>query len=234
MRAHDIFIHFPRLYAFLCSWRRNPNFEKVLYLRTIKKNHVVFDIGANVGVHSKIFTKLTGKDGFVHCFEPVPETFQMLEDSLVKSENVKLNNLAAGDSETMMEIAYDPDDSEKATLLGQSTPTSSMRMVKVLPLDKYAREVKLQRLDFLKCDVEGFELNVLMGLKDTLAIHRPKISVEITLPQEQTLELVNLLESLGYDSFRKIEKGFPKYAPHEDILQEGDYFYLHAVSSLVT
>jgi FkbM family methyltransferase len=234
MRAHDIFIDFPRLYAFLCSLRRSPNFEKILYLRTIKKNHVVFDIGANVGAHSKIFSKLIGKDGFVHCFEPVPETFQMLEDSLVNSENVKLNNLAAGDSETMMEISYDPDDSEKATLLRQSIPASSMRTVKVLPLDNYAREVNLKRLDFLKCDVEGFELNALTGLKNTLAIHRPKISVEITLPQDQRLELVDLLKSLGYDSFRKIEKGFPKYAPQEDIFQQGDYFYLHATSSLAT
>jgi FkbM family methyltransferase len=234
MRAHDAFIPFPRLYAFLCSCRRTPNFEKILYLRTIKRNHVVFDIGANVGRYTKLFSKLTGENGFVHCFEPVPETFQLLVHSLVKSENVKANNLAAGDSETMMEISYDPDDSEKATLLGESTPTSSMRTVKVLPLDNYARDVNLKRLDFLKCDVEGFELNALIGLKDTLAIHRPKISVEITLPQDQRLELVDLLESLGYDSFRKIEKGFPKYAPQEDILQEGDYFYLHATSSLVT
>ena len=55
-----------------------------------------------------------------------------------------------------MEIAYDPDDSEKATLLGQSTPTSSMRMVKVLPLDKYAREVKLQAIGFPEMRRRGF------------------------------------------------------------------------------
>ena len=195
---------------------------------------MIFDVGANIGYYSVLFSKLCGKHGFVHCFEPVPETFQLLLDSLVHSPNAKANNLAAGDSEGMMEISYDPEDSEKASLLGESTATSSMRTVKVLPLDTYAREVKLKRLDFLKCDVEGYELNALKGMRNTISEHRPQLSLEITLPCEQRIELFELLEGLGYDSFRKVEKGFPEYNPRQEQLQEGDYFYLHATSSLAT
>ena len=223
-------LRFPHVYAWLSARKSSVNFEKQLYLRSIKKGDVIFDIGANIGYFSVLFSKLCGKHGYVHCFEPVPETFESLRHTLRKLKNVKASNIAAGDSEEMMGISYDPEDSEKATLRGGSDSTCSIRMVKVLPLDACAREIELKRLDFLKCDVEGFELKALKRMKDTLANHLPQISLEVTLPDDRRLELIDLLESLGYDSFRKIEKGFPDYDPQ----QEGDYFYLHATSSLPT
>ncbi len=234
MTKYSWLLSFPRIYAWLSAKRKSVNYEKQLYLRTIRKGDVIFDIGANIGYYSLLFSKLCGKQGFVHCFEPVPETFQLLLDSLVNSSNTKANNFAAGDSEKSMEISYDPEDSEKATLLRESDSTNSVRMVKILPLDIYAREIQLKRLDFLKCDVEGFELKALTGMKDTLANHLPQISLEITLAQEQRFELIDFLKDLGYDSFRKIEKGFPRYDPKQDTQIEGDYFYLHATSSLAT
>ena len=227
-------LRFPHVYAWLSAWKSSVNFEKQLYLRSIKKGDVIFDIGANIGYFSVLFSKLCGKHGYVHCFEPVPETFESLEYALRKLKNVKANNLAAGNSEGIMQISYDPNDSEKASLLDKSSDPSSRRTVNVLPLDAYAREVKLNRLDFLKCDVEGFELNALKGMKDTLGLHRPQLSLEITLAEEERIELIELLESLGYDSFRKIEKGFPDYHSHNDMQTNGDYFYLHATSSLAT
>ena len=234
MTKYSWLLSFPRIYAWLSAKRKSVNYEKQLYLRTIRKGDVIFDIGANIGYYSLLFSKLCGKQGFVHCFEPVPETFQLLLDSLVNSSNTKANNFAAGDSEKSMEISYDPEDSEKATLLRESDSTNSVRMVKILPLDIYAREIQLKRLDFLKCDVEGFELKALKGMKDTLANHLPQISLEITLAREQRFELIDFLKNLGYDSFRKIEKGFPPYHPQKDSQIEGDYFYLHATSSLAT
>ena len=43
--------------------------------------------------------------------------------------------------------------------------------------------------------------------------------------------MIDLLKSLGYDYFRKIEYGYPKYDPVDDLLEVDDYFYLHASSS---
>jgi len=227
-------LRFPRIYGWLSAKRKSVNYEKQLYLRSIRKGDVIFDVGANIGSYSLLFSKLCGEKGFVHCFEPVPETFQQLLKSLVNTTNTKANNIAAGDSEQSMAISYDPEDSEKSSLLRESNSTNSVRMVKVLPLDAYARDIELKRLDFLKCDVEGFELKTLKGMKDTLANHLPQISLEITLPSQQRIELIDFLKNLGYNSFRKIEKGFPHYDPQKDRQIEGDYFYLHATASSAT
>jgi FkbM family methyltransferase len=227
-------LRFPALYGWLSSKRRSVNYEKLLYLRSIRKGDVIFDIGANIGYYSILFSKLCGKNGFVHCFEPVPETFQLLLQTMGNCENAKINNIAAGDSEDKLEMSYDPEDSEKASLIVDPTSSNSTRIVKVLPLDEYAKEIKLDRLNFLKCDVEGFELRTLKGMVNTLAKHLPQLSLEITLAQEERLELVDLLKDLGYDLFQKIEKGFPSYEPKQEIKEQGDYFYLHATSSMAS
>ena len=131
-------------------------------------------------------------------------------------------------------MSYDPEDCEKASLVVDSTSTSSTRSVKVLPLDTYAEKIKLEKLNFIKCDVEGFELKALKGMKHTLAKHLPRLSIEITLDDETRKELVELLMQIGYDSFYKIEKGFPAYDPKHDMKKQRDYFYLHATSSLAS
>jgi len=80
--------------------------------------------------------------------------------------------------------------------------------------------------------VEGYEFHALKGMKHTLETFLPNISIEITVSHQKRIEMIDLLKSLGYDSFKKIESGFPEYNPVEDNLEVGDYFYLHASSSL--
>ena len=69
----------PILYRSLSRFRKSINYEKLLYLRKIKKGHTVLDIGANQGYYTSLFSILTGNKGQVHAFEPVPESFSKLE-----------------------------------------------------------------------------------------------------------------------------------------------------------
>ena len=103
--------------------KRSVNYEKLLYLRSIKTGDVIFDIGANIGYYSILFAKLCGENGCVHCFEPVPETYQKLLQNLGSCKNAKLNNLAAADFEDTFEMSFDPNEPEKASL--SFTPVSS-------------------------------------------------------------------------------------------------------------
>lgn len=226
-------LRFPRLYAYISLKRRNVNYEKALYLLSIDKGNVVFDIGANLGYYTFLFSKLVGAEGRVHCFEPVPTTYKRLLENIQSCENVRTNNIASGEKRGEAEIRYNSQDLEKASLLSPPHKTDNSNMVEIIPLDTYVDEIDLHRLDFIKCDVEGYELYALKGMEGTLRRFRPELSVEVTLSFDDKKALLFFLQDIGYDTFRKVEKGFPAYELDRRDRPE-DYFYLHAFSSKIT
>ena len=208
------------------------NYEKVLYLLSIGKGDVVFDIGANLGYYTFLFSKLAGSEGRIHCFEPVPITYEKLLQNIRSCENVRPNNVAVGAKRIKSEICYDSHDLEKASLLAPPHETESSATVEIIPLDTYIDEADLHRLDFVKCDVEGYELHALRGMEQTLRRFHPELSLEVTLPLNERKALLSFLQDIGYDTFRKVEKGFPVYELNRENRLE-DYFYLHAFSSKI-
>jgi FkbM family methyltransferase len=224
-----LLLHFPKLYALLASKRKKVNYEKLIYLRSINKGNVIFDIGANIGNFTKLFSILCGNKGEVHCFEPIPETYHALLRGVNHLKNVRPHNIAAGHTNSRMPMSYDSSDSEKASL--SQTNNTDKCEVEVIRLDDYILKLDLKRLDFVKCDVEGYELEALEGMKLSLRAFLPQICLEVTVSYQKRIEIVNLLKSLGYNCFRKVESGYPLYEPEEDNLSTDDYFYLHASSS---
>ena len=230
MFRFETLLRFPRLYATFALRSKSPNFEKVLYLREIKRGHTVFDLGANIGYYSFLFSKLVGKCGSVFAFEPVPITFQKLTQNTKKCRNLILHNFAVGNSRREGEVCYDLEDLGKSSLLSKATNNVRAAKTQIVPLDEYCKVNNLERLDFVKCDVEGYELQVMQGMVKTLTKFLPKISIEITLPDKERLALIELLREIGYDVFRRIECGYPLVHPDEDLCSD-DFVYLHALSS---
>lgn len=229
MHKFKLLLHFPKLYALLASKRKKVNYEKLIYLRSINKGNVIFDIGANIGNFTKLFSILCGNKGEVHCFEPIPETYHALLRGVNHLKNVRPQNIAAGHTNSRMPMSYDSSDSEKASL--SQTNNTDKCEVEVIRLDDYISKLDLKRLDFVKCDVEGYELEALEGMKLSLRAFLPQICLEVTVSYQKRIKIVNLLKSLGYNCFRKVESGYPLYEPEEDNLSTDDYFYLHASSS---
>ena len=227
---HSFLLRFPNLYATFIHLRKYPNFEKILYLRTIKRGDIVLDIGANRGYFTSLFSKLVSKHGQVHAFEPIPETYELLlENTRRLMPNIKPNNFAVGQKKEKASISYDINDLEKASLIHSCTSMAKQIETEIIPLDEYAQDNDLSRLDFVKCDVEGYELQALKGMKRTLSEFTPQLSIEVTINLEDRLSLFSFLKDLGYDSFKIIEKGFPDYQECLNGVQ--DYFYLYAFSS---
>jgi hypothetical protein len=83
----------PRLYRRLVRLRRAPNAEKLVFLSAVRAGDTVFDVGANTGYYTVLFSHLVGRRGCVHGFEPVAPTMTYLvitvgaDDS--KQEKVK-------------------------------------------------------------------------------------------------------------------------------------------------
>ncbi len=223
-------LRFPRLYAAFALRTKKPNFEKILYLREIKRGNTVFDLGANIGYYSFLFSKLVGKCGAVIAFEPVPITFQKLSRNTEKCRNLKLHNFAVGNSQREGKVFYDLKDLGKSSLLSKATNSVRAAKTPIVPLDEYCRANNLERLDFVKCDIEGYELHAIQGMIETLRKFLPQISIEVSLPDKERLALLELLREIGYDVFRRIECGYPLVHHDEDLCSD-DFVYLHALSS---
>ena len=150
------------------------------YLKNhVKAGDIVLDVGANVGYISAVAASFTGPAGEVHGFEPLAECYARLERlrELNPEYRFTFNNIALGEAEGILPIAFNPDgDSRNATLVpGKHFPES--RQVRVQRLDDYiAGNIQSpERIKLIKIDVEGFEFSVLKGLSRFLATSKPLI-----------------------------------------------------------
>jgi FkbM family methyltransferase len=113
---------------------------------------VCLDVGANIGYWSKFLVEIS-KVSQLHAFEPDPITCKILERNLVGYSNVTVNQAAIGDSDGYLELFLDPHHS------GDNRPifTEGRQAIKVpcLTLDSYVKKANLNRVDFLKIDIQG-------------------------------------------------------------------------------
>ncbi len=146
------------------------------------RRRVILDVGANVGTHSLAFSKVFEK---VHSFEPSPEVNRVLRRNLELNgaANVQVHQIALGDATGTLEF-YLPDTGNlgsgtlSARYGGQERATIP---VSVETGDDFVSRIGLEAIDAIKIDVEGFEKQVLTGLRGVLANHRPVVWVEIGL-----------------------------------------------------
>lgn len=230
MHRHSWLIKYHKLYTFLFLKQKFINYEKLLYLQHIKKGDVVFDVGANIGYYTVLFSIITRKNGEIHAFEPVPPTFQKLLDSVKYFRNVQTINKAVGDYNGLVDVHYNLNDSEKASLIAPKEGTFETTKIPILTLDSYFIEQNLNKINFVKCDVEGLEYEVLKGFEKTLFKYKPKLSIEVTISSEKRTNLFNFLQQVGYKRFHKIEVDFPEFDPNDLSNQDQDFFYLYASS----
>jgi FkbM family methyltransferase len=180
----------------------------------IRPGDVVFDVGANFGWYTTLFAQCVGDGGRVYAFEPVPATYRRL------LEHLELNALQA---RATVERAAASDTAGQATVYvfkSQSDGCASlahlgnldheMIQAPLVRLDDYCRQQGLDRIDFLKCDVEGSELAVLRGCGALLERpDAPIVLVEVNDETSQAFGLTRLdvwdyLASRGYDEFYDI------------------------------
>jgi FkbM family methyltransferase len=170
----------------------------------LKPGDTCIDIGGHAGYLAIIMAQLVGPQGRVVAFEPVPENYTALKENieLNRLRNVTAECAALGDQEGTMELicAKDQRLSWTASATGYSMPADPIRIsVPVLSLDRYLQRDSL-RPGLLKIDVEGAELMVLRGARETLREIRPLVLVEIhDLGERHRNEVLALLKDCGYN-----------------------------------
>jgi FkbM family methyltransferase len=203
------------LYLRLLRWTGRGCLEKRVYLALIRPGDVVLDVGAHHGDFTLLFSDLVRLHGEVHAFEPLPSNFARLREATrrhCRHDNVFLNRVACSEHAGPMTLYIPGDDTAQASLRPHHLGSwSSAARVAALPvqavrLDDYGRGSVPERVDFVKCDVEGAELPVLRGMRDRLARCRPLLFLEANSGWTESFaylpgELVAFLAALGYDRF---------------------------------
>lgn len=166
-----------------------------LFTHFVGPGAIVLDVGANIGAHTVPLAQLVGATGVVVAFEPQPTLHRILCANLVLNSipNVLTYAMALGNSEGECIIP----------LLDYSQPNNfggiGMDMVEegeAVPLGKLD-DFNLERLDFLKVDVEGFESKVLEGAAETIERCRPIMYIENDRV-DRSAELIQRLFDMGY------------------------------------
>lgn len=155
----------------------------------VQPGHVCMDIGANIGVYTVMMALRSGRYGEVHSFEPVNHIRRRanLNIQLNGCRNVKINNFALGAEQANLNMLQVKEGIFRAgtSSIFETEAISAMGRncfeevtVTIRTLDSYITEKGIERLDFIKMDVEGFELSVLKGAERTLTDLRPAIFFE--------------------------------------------------------
>jgi FkbM family methyltransferase len=189
-----------------------------LFEKFVKIGDVVFDIGANIGHHTVFFSKLVGEGGKVIAFEPQQEIFRFASANLALNGcwNTTLMQSCLGDQDGqlyMAPISYEEPNNFGALSVASSNEPSGGELVPVWTLDGLisSGKIVIDRLDFMKVDVQSFELFVLLGARKVIDRFRPKIFLEIAphwmkLKGYDYREIYKLLEDLGYE-FKHVDEG---------------------------
>jgi FkbM family methyltransferase len=125
----------------------------------------IFDVGANIG-QSAIKFRDAFPSATIHCFEPVQKTFQELVSTVDHYSNVHCHQNAMGSRECILPI-YLTGQSVANSLIMPSVMVGT-EDVTVLTIDDFASENQIARIDLLKIDTEGFDLEVLQGAQGLL------------------------------------------------------------------
>ena len=140
---------------------------------------VFVDIGANTGQHALFMASRVDQ---VHAFEPWPEALDRLEKniSLNALSNVTVHQFGLGEENGTVSF-HSPASSNLGTgsFRADVNATPSVGVLSVRRGDDVFAASGLDRMDIVKIDVEGFELKVLSGLRETLARFRPVIVLEL-------------------------------------------------------
>lgn len=131
-----------------------------------KSVSVVFDVGANVGQSIDVFL-IAFPNATVHAFEPVSKNYVTLRHRYESNPRVIVNCVGLSDSARVAEIHVNPDVTECS--LEFSYGDSVRETIVLDTIDAYCAKASVTQIDFLKIDVEGHELNVLHGARETLS-----------------------------------------------------------------
>lgn len=177
--THYEFVHEGKRYVLDCSglrtclWRRQYFFSEDGIDIQPGKGDFVVDAGACLGDTSVVFGKAVGPEGKVFAFDPVENHLEVLEHNIRQNPDCDIQAIPFGLSDK--DVICPP-----IRLNGYSPGFNSCnKIVPIRALDSLALEGVIQKVDFLKMDIEGAELSALRGAAGCIRKYRPRLAISL-------------------------------------------------------
>ncbi|MDR3340746.1 MAG: FkbM family methyltransferase [Candidatus Symbiothrix sp.] len=215
----------------------NVNYACHYYVKNlIKKGDVVIDIGANLGYYSILFAEWTGPSGKVFSVEPIAVYNRIFNEKAKKFNNIQLCPYALGTEEKTIELVSSPqigflstglphvyDPQRDGSIENQQFKfEAQMKIPSVLFGD-------LERIDYIKCDIEGFEYIVLSDMKEIIRRCRPIVQVELWENNKE--DMLRMFDELRYIPHKVHENKLVSQEKGANSLP-GDYIFIPENGSL--
>lgn len=201
-----------------------------------------FDVGANAGEYSVLLSRQCGPTGRVWAFEPVPDTYWRLRETLAlnRCDNTTAVQAAVCDkSGTVVMNLFDAQHSEWNTLgmpemitpEGNTLLPTNSEEVPSYTLDEFCDVEKIERINFLKVDVEGFEHAVFRGASRLFRERRVDcVCFEISQAplkgaKSSSRSVFEILEEYGYPAYRFEDSDGSFHGPIRDTTEYWANYY---------
>lgn len=189
--------------------RWEPHFESVVK-EFITPKDTVIDCGANFGYNSVIMGRALNNEGLLIAFEPQRIIYQQLNGNLILNNiyNCVSYNIGLGNKNIKTQLNYVNYEAEWVNI-GDTSVGSGGEEITISKLDDF----NFKNVNFIKIDVQGYELYLLQGAENTIATYKPTLFIEIEPHQLNKFnlnenDLINYIKSFGYRIF-KINNEYP-------------------------
>jgi FkbM family methyltransferase len=191
----------------------------------IKRGDTIIDIGANLGYYTKIFARATGSEGVVWAVEPVPIYRDMLKKNLAGTSNIIVLPYALGDKESVeyMGIPGDQPYRHGLTRILSSAEKDEMNNLRVEVKTPSSLFSNLDKVDYIKCDIEGYENRVIPGFIEIIRHNRPVMQIEVE--NDNRTFINDMLFKEGYLTYVPFKKGLRRISKSEKY--NDDIIYIH-------
>jgi len=209
--------------------------ETNMILRLVKEGDVVFDIGANIGWYT-LNILFSHNDIVVYSFEPIKSSYQLLK------KNLELNNQRAdrtynfglSDENKKVKFYFDMECTAASSMADlRERGSTIMEECEVKKMDDFILSISgFNKLDFIKCDVEGSELFVFKGAIETIKRYKPIVFSEILRKWSKKFsyhpnDIINLFLDLDYDCYVINNDKLEKFGYVDEATIQTNYLFFH-------
>lgn len=195
----------------------------------IKPGDTCVDIGANIGYYSVFMSKLAGANGKIYAVEPVGTFREVWQRNMDKNalKNYEMLPFALGAEEKSIKMGMPKVKGEihhgmTKVLSDEKQECEQTFDVEMRVPDNLFRDV--EKIDFLKIDVEGYESVVFDNLRETLSKHSPLIQGEMG-GHENKLKCIEILSGFGYKIFKLSDGSLVEISANEALNHPEDLYF---------